>query len=144
MNPTTQDYVIIAAQILIFLVLWAVLRRLWFEPVAALLRARRERSDGAVAEAAVVRAEAEKLRAEHAAALAATRADAQGEVQRILREAEAEQKRLIAEASADAERVLDEARRRIATEASEARKSIGAEADAIARQVAATIVGRAV
>jgi F-type H+-transporting ATPase subunit b len=144
MNPTTQDYVVIGAQILIFLALWAVLRRLWFEPVAAVLRERRVRSEGAVAEAAVVEAEAEKLRAEHAQALAATRTEAQHEVQEILRVAEAEQKRLVEAASADAERVLDEARRRIAAETAEARQSVGAEADAIARQVAVAIVGRAV
>jgi len=144
MNPTTQDYVLIAAQIVIFLTLWAVLTRLWFTPVATLLRDRRARSDGAVAEAAAVGAEAERLRAEHAKALAATRAEAQREVQEILRAAEAEQKRVVEAAMADAERLLAEARTRIALEAAEARKSVGTEAEAIARQVAEAIMGRAV
>lgn len=144
MNPTTQDYVVIVAQIVIFLTLWAILKRLWFEPVAAVLRERRARSEGSVAEAAGVQAEAEKLRAEHAQALAATRAEAQREVQEILRAAEAEQKRLVEAANGEAERILAEARERIAGDVAEARRSIGAEADAIARQVAGALVGRAV
>jgi len=144
MNPTTQDYIVIAAQIVIFITLWAVMTRLWFSPVAHVLRERRTRSEGAVAEASTIRAEAERLRAEHAQALAATRAEAQREVQEILRAAEADQRRLVEAATAEAEGMLAEARERIASEAAEARRSIGPEADAIARQVAAAIIGRAV
>lgn len=144
MNPTTQDYTVIIAQIVVFLALWAVLKRLWFEPVARLLRERKVRSEGAVAEASAVSAEADRLRAEHAAAIAETRSEAQREVQEILRTAEAEQKRIVDEATADAERVLADARGRIAEQVGEARKSVGAEADAIARHVAAVIVGRSV
>jgi F-type H+-transporting ATPase subunit b len=103
MEITVQDCTIIAAQIVIFLVLWAVLRRLWFQPVALVLRERTARSEGAVAEAEAVRSEADRLRAEHARAIDEARTAAQRDVQEILRAAEAEQKRIVAEAHADAE-----------------------------------------
>ena len=144
MNPTTQDYVIVASQIAIFLMLWAVLSRLWFTPIAKVLRERRLRSEGAVSEAKVVQVEAERLRAEHEQALAATRTEAQREVQEILKAAEAEHKLIVDAAAADAERVLATARERIAGDVAEAKRSLAGEAGAIARQVAAAIVGRSV
>lgn len=144
MNPTIQDYTIIAAQIAIFLALWVVLSRLWFRPVAVVLRERKARSEGALEEATAVQVEADRLRHEHSQALEATRQEAQREVQEILRAAEAEQRRIVEEASAEAEQVLATARARITAEVANAKATLAAEADGIARQVAAAIIGRAV
>jgi F-type H+-transporting ATPase subunit b len=131
-------------QIGLFLVLWVCLKRWWFDPTMKLLRERSARSEGAVAEARKVQAEAETLRREHAAALEQTRHEAQRDVQDILRAAEVEQKRLISEASDDAQRTLADVRSRVAEEVALARKELRADVEAIAREVARTVMGRTV
>jgi F-type H+-transporting ATPase subunit b len=137
------DYTFVV-QILIFVVLWAVLRRLWFAPALRLLHERARRSEGAVSEARAIQAEAERLRAEHAAALDEARTEAQRQMQEIVRSAEAEQKRLVAEARDDAQRTLAEVRGRIADEVAQARQGLREQAGKIANEVARKVLGRAV
>src|SRR5947209_8137526 len=118
------DYTLLV-QMALFVALWLLLKRLWFDPALRVIRERAARSEGAVREARAIQAEAERLRAEHAAALEQTKGEAHDEMQEMLRQTEAEQQRLIAQARADAQRTLTGGRRR-----AEARRS------AIARDVA--------
>jgi F-type H+-transporting ATPase subunit b len=136
------DYTLLV-QIPIFLVLWMLLKRFWFDPALRIIHERTTRSEGAIAEARAIQAEAERLRLEHAAALDQARIEAQREVQEILRQAEVEQKRLIAEAREDAQRTIGEVRGRIATEMATARQQLRDSAHEIARLVAEKILGRA-
>src|ERR1051326_6262078 len=99
------DYTLLV-QIPIFIALWMLLKRFWFDPAVRIIRERTARSEGAVAEARAIQADAERLRAAHAAALDQARAEAEREVQEILRATEVEQKRLIADAREDARRVI--------------------------------------
>jgi F-type H+-transporting ATPase subunit b len=144
MKLETEHVHLILAQIAIFVVLWQILKRFWFDPVGAVLSERARRSEGALEEARVVRAEAETLREQHARALDEVRAEAQREVQEIMRAAEAEQRRVLGEAQSEAERILTEARGRIAGEVEAARESLQAEVGSLARQVAQAVIGRAV
>jgi F-type H+-transporting ATPase subunit b len=131
-------------QIGLFLLLWVCLKQWWFDPAMKLLKERNARSEGAVEEAKKVQAEAEQLRRDHAIALEQTRVEAQRDVHEILRAAEAEQKRLIAEATQDAQRALADVRSRVAEEVALARKELRADVEGIAREVARTVMGRAV
>ncbi|HEV7732305.1 MAG TPA: ATP synthase F0 subunit B [Candidatus Binatia bacterium] len=131
-------------QIGLFLLLWACLKQWWFDPAMKVLKKRNARSAGAIEEARKVQAEAEQLRREHAIALEQTKAEAQREVHDILRNAEAEQKRLLTEATDDAHRTLADVRSRVAEEVAVARKELRADVETIAREVARTIMGRAV
>jgi F-type H+-transporting ATPase subunit b len=131
-------------QIAIFVVLWIVLKRLWFDPALRVLGERAKRSEGAITEARAIQAEAERLRAEHAAALDEARGDAQRQLQDILRNAEAEQKKLIAEAREEAQRTLGDARGKVATEVAAARQTLRESAHDIARMVAEKVLGRPV
>jgi F-type H+-transporting ATPase subunit b len=115
-----------------------------FEPAQRVLKERQVRTEGAMQEARRVREEAEKLRAEHEAALEKARSDAQREVNEILRAAEAEHKRILVEASEEAQRTLVEVRERVAEEVNIARATLQGEVHAIAREVAQAIVGRTV
>ncbi len=137
------DYTFLV-QIAIFVVLWLVLRRLWFEPALKIIQARAARSEGAIQEARAVQVEAERLRAEHAAALDQARSEAQREMQEIVRAAEAEQKRVLDEARDEAQRTLAEVRGRIAEEVADARRTLRAQAEDIAGEVARKVLGRAV
>lgn len=136
------DWNTVVFQIALFLALWFALSRLWFGPALRVLHERRARSEGAIAEARTIQAEAERLRAEHAAALEESRAAAQREMQEMVRGAEAEQKRLIAAAHDDAQRTLGEVRGRIAEEVAQARRDLHASAGDIARIVAGKVLGR--
>ena len=131
-------------QIVLFVVLWLVLKRLWFDPALRLMRERAARSEGAVSEARAIQEEAERLRAEHAAALDQVRSEAQREMQEVVRGAEQEQKRLIAAAREEAERTLADARSRIAEEVARARHGLREQAEQVSREVARKVLGRAV
>jgi len=137
------DYTFLV-QIVIFVALWIVLKRLWFDPALRVIRERAARSEGAVAEARAIQAEAERLRAQHAAALDEARAEAQREMQEIVRDAEAQQKRLIAEAREEARRTLAEVRSRVAEEVAVARRGLRDSAQEVARIVAEKVLGRRV
>ena len=136
------DYTFVVESIIIFVALWFVLRRFWFEPALRIIRERARRSEGAIAEARSIQADAERLRAEHAAALDQARSEAQREMQEIIRGAEAEQKQALTAARDDAERTLTEARARIAEEVANARAGLREQAREIARDVARAILGR--
>src|SRR6476646_5798086 len=137
------DYTFLV-QIVIFVALWITLKRLWFDPALRIIRERAARSEGAVAEARAIQAEAERLRTQHAAALDEARAEAQREMQDVLREAEAEQKRLIDEAREDARRTLGEVRGRVAEEVAIARRGLRDAAEDVARIVTEKVLGRRV
>jgi F-type H+-transporting ATPase subunit b len=137
------DYTFLV-QIVIFVALWIALKRLWFDPALRIIRERAARSEGAVAEARTIQAEAERLRAQHATALDEARAEAQREMQDVLREAEARQKRLIDEAREEARRTLDEVRGRVAEEVATARRGLRDSAQDVARIVTQKLLGRTV
>jgi F-type H+-transporting ATPase subunit b len=135
------DYTFLV-QIALFVALWLVLKRLWFDPALRIIRERTARSDGAIKEARTIQAEAERMRAEQAVALDQVKAEAQRDVQEIVRRAEAEQKRLIGEAREEARRTMEEARGRIAQEVSSARQGLRESAHDVARIVAEKVLGR--
>jgi F-type H+-transporting ATPase subunit b len=140
LKPELQFYV----QIALFLALWLILKRWWFDPALRIIKERASRSDGAIAEARAVQAEAERLRSEHESALAQVRQEARREMQEMVRAAEAEQARIVAEANAEAERTLAAARARIAEEAAAARRDLHAQVRDIAREIASKVLERTV
>lgn len=135
---------VLLVQIALFLGLWILLKRLWFDPALRVIAERERRSHGSVAEANRLQAEAERLRREHDAAIAEAKGEAQRDVQDLLRQADTAQRALIDEATAEAQRIATEMRERVANEVATARKSLQAEIDVIAREVAKATLGRAV
>jgi F-type H+-transporting ATPase subunit b len=134
----------LVVQAALFVALWLVLKRLWFDPAMRVIAERGTRSEGQIQEARALEAEIEKLRREHQAALQQARTEAQREVADIMRRAEAEQKQLIAQATDDAQRTLTEIRGRVAEEVADARRTLSADIGALAREVAGRVMGRAV
>jgi F0F1-type ATP synthase membrane subunit b/b' len=137
------DYTFLV-QIVIFVALWIVLKRLWFDPALRIVRERASRSEGAIAEARAIKEEAEHLAARHAAALDEAKAEAQRQMQEALRKAEAEQKRLIDEAREETRHTLGEVRGRVAEEVAIARRGLRDSAEEVARIVAEKVLGRRV
>jgi F-type H+-transporting ATPase subunit b len=137
------DYTFVL-QVLIFVVFWVAMKRLWIDPALRIIHERARRSEGAIREAESLQAEAEGMRTAHAAALDEAKAEAQREMQEIVRVAETEQQRLIGEARAEAQRTLSDVRTRVAEEMAAARQGLHAQAGEIAREVARKVLGRAV
>src|SRR5262249_59297005 len=99
MDIPKEFFPVLLVQIALFLGLWMVLKRFWFDPALKVIAAREARSHGAVTAAEALQAEAERMRRQHAAAIDAAKAEAQQEVEEILRQAEAEERRVICEAT---------------------------------------------
>jgi len=135
---------ILLVQIALFLGLWVVLKRVWFEPALKIIAAREKRSEGALAQAKLLQVEADGLRQAHAAAVEQAKGEGQREVQEMLRQAEAEHRRLIGAANDAAQRTLDEMRGQIAKELATAREELRGTVETIAREVAKAVIGRAV
>ena len=138
------DFRTLLIEATIFVVLWIVLSRLWFGPAMRVIRERNASSAGALEKAKAIQAEAEALRARHAAAVEEARAESHKETEEIMRAAEAEQRKLLGEARDEAQRVLTDARGRIAEEVASARQELRKQADHIAKEVARTVLGRPV
>ena len=133
---------VLLVQIALFLGLWMVLKRLWFGPALQVIAAREQRSHGAIVEARKLQDEAERLRREHGAAIEQAKAEAQREVQELLRQAEAAQRELIGQATEDAQRTANATREQVALEVTRAREGLRAEVAAIAKEVARSVMGR--
>jgi F-type H+-transporting ATPase subunit b len=138
------DFKTLLVQATIIVVLWVVLGRLWFGPAMRVIRERSARSEGALEKARAIQAEAEALRARHAAAIEEARAESQKESEEVWRAADAEPRKLLGEARDEAQRVLTDARGRIAEEVASARQELRKQADHIAKEVARTVLGRPV
>lgn len=138
------DYTTLLVQVAVIVTLWIVLSRLWFLPALKVIRERHAHSEGALERAKAIQAEAQALRTQHANAIDEARAEAQREMEEILRAAETEQRRLVGEAREESQRVLGEARSRIEEEVAAARRSLRDQADQIAKEVARKVLGRAV
>jgi F-type H+-transporting ATPase subunit b len=136
------NFPMLLAQAAIIVVLWIVLGRLWFGPAMRVIHERNARSEGALKKARAIQAEAEALRARHAAAVEEARTEGQRDMGEMLRSAEAEQRKLIGEARDEAQRVLSDARTRIAEEVATARQELRSHADVIAKEVARKVLGR--
>jgi F-type H+-transporting ATPase subunit b len=144
MEIPKEFFPVLLVQIALFLGLWAILKRFWFDPAMRVIAAREKRSQGAIVEARAVQDEAERLRREHGAAMDEAKAEAAREVQEMLRAADVEQRRIIGEANDEAQRAIATVRERIAGEMATARQDIRKDVEAIAREMAKSVIGRAV
>lgn len=131
-------------QVGLFLALWAMLKKFWFDPALRVIKERASRSEGEVEKARALEGEVARLRQEHETAVQRARAEAQREVADIIRLAESEQKHLISQANDDAQRTLSDVRERVAEDIAAARRTLHDEVGPIAREVARQVLGRAV
>ena len=129
-------------QIFLFLVLWTFLRRFLFEPNLAVLKAREERSAGALQEAIRVKAEAEAIDAQYRIRLAETRTGAMQQVDTVYREAEEQAREIVESARTDATGIIASMRETLTQEVAEARRSLTARVPEFSREIAAKLLGR--
>ena len=122
--------------------LYIYLRKMFFQPLGAVLAARREATEGARRRAEETFQKAEQKAAEYRAALQAARTE-------IYRQQDAERKRAaeahaarVKEARAQANAQLRQVRERIAADVEAAQKSLAAESDALAERIIQIVLQR--
>lgn len=129
-------------QALLFVALWAILKRVALDRFVETLAARRSKTEGALAEARKLGEEAVRLRSEYDSAMAEIKRQAVQEKEEIRRQAEKEERELVNEARGEAQRVLDALRLRVAGEVSIARAALAGETGELSERVAQALLGR--
>ncbi|HEY6292190.1 MAG TPA: ATP synthase F0 subunit B [Terriglobia bacterium] len=127
---------------IIFLALLAfALRRLFFGPLAAVLKAREEQTKGALARARERASLAEAKAAEYEAVWLRARQELYGLREADRRQALAEREALIHQARERADVLVEEAQASLAAEAESARRDLSQASGRLAAQIAETILG---
>lgn len=137
----TIDHTVVV-QILAFLLFWLVLSKILFRPLLALLEERERRTEGFKAEAASLKEEAERLKAEYEAGIARAAEEANAAKGVIVREAHEARERFLALAREEAARVIESARKEVELEMQRGRELAVRESEVIAQQMAEKILGR--
>ena len=129
--------------IILFLIVFFVLRKYAFGRIQALIDERREQIKRAIDEADNARDEARKLLEEHRALMN----EARGEAEQIIAEArktrESMEVRMREETEAERQRRLEETRKEIAAETARALEQIRAEVANLTLEAASRVIGRA-
>lgn len=135
------DYTFVV-QIVLFLALLFLLRRLLFTPFIALLEEREKKTEGAKGEATALTAEGERLRAEYESAVTQARAQGAALKEGTLQEAQRAREQILTQAREQAAGKLVAVREEVRNEMAKARQFAAREADEIARQMAEKVLGR--
>lgn len=131
-----------AIQIASFLVLWAVLKRLLFEPMLDVLDQRDERTRGSLAAASHMHADVEAMRGEYDARVAAAREKSSAELEDSRKLTAAEERTILGAARDQAAGRMASARADISREIEAARKVLAGESMTLAGRLIEKVVGR--
>ncbi len=129
-------------QIILFVLLWAGLKRLLFDPVVRVLDTREARTSGLSREAAALKAAADHGAAEYERRMQQARQELAAEIETLRIASEREERQVIAEAHHQASTRLLQLRETLAREAESARVPLGAEARALSLSMLERVVGR--
>ena len=137
----TVDFSLVA-QIVLFLILWSILRRVLFGPVGRLMAERDRRTEGAQSEARSMLEEGKELQERYDAAIAKARAEGEAIKAEIRDEAVKARNVILSQGRDAATEKIQEIREEVRTELEEARRVASANADALAQQMAEKVLGR--
>ncbi len=129
-------------QIILFLILWTMLRRLLFEPNLAVLANRERQSAGALKEAEQIKADAEGKGEEYRTQLAEARSGAMQEVEAVYREAEEQSRALVEEARHESAQTLAQMRETLEKEISAVRQDLEKRVPDFSNEIAERLLGR--
>jgi F-type H+-transporting ATPase subunit b len=131
-----------AFQIILFLGLWAFLRRFLFEPQFEVMQQREHRSEGAIKQAQRVRAEVGEMEGQYKSRLAATRTGAMQQVETIYREAEGQAQVITDLARTEANKILADMHATLQQEIADARKELQSRVPEFARNISEKLLRR--
>ena len=129
-------------QIVLFLILWSILRRVLFGPVGRLMAERERRTEGAHSEARTMLEEGKELQERYDAAVAQARAEGEAIKAEIRDEALKARNAILSQGRDAATEKIQEIREEVRKELEEAHRVASANADALAQQMAEKVLGR--
>ena len=132
----------LVVQIVLFLILWSIMRRVLFGPVGRLMAERERRTDGAHAEARSMAEGGKELQAQYDAAIAKARAEGEAIKSEIREEAIKARNVIVSQGRDAATQKIQEIREEVHKELEAARRIASANADALALEMAEKVLGR--
>lgn len=129
-------------QIILFLILWTMLRRLLFEPNLAVLANREQLSAGAIKEAEQIKADAQGKGEEYRTQLVEARSGAMQEVEAVYREAEEQSRTLVEKARNESALTMADMRETLQKEIAEARQDLEKRVPDFSNEIAERLLGR--
>ncbi len=135
------DYSLVV-QIVLFLILWSILRRVLFGPVGRLMAERERRTDGAHAEARSLVEDGKELQERYDAAIAKARVEGEAIKGEIREEALKARNAILSQGRDAAAQKIQEIREEVQKELEAARRVASANADALAEEMAEKVLGR--
>lgn len=135
------DYSLVV-QIVLFLILWSILRRVLFGPVGRLMAERERRTEGSHAEARSLTEEGQELQAQYDAAIATARAEGEAIKSEIREEALKARNLILSQGRDAATQKIQEIREEVRSELEAARRVASANAEALAQEMAEKVLGR--
>ena len=130
------------AQIVLFLIVWASLRRLLFEPNLSVLKKRKERTEGAIEESALIEAEVDQLNEQYEARLATTRAEARQKVDTIYKDAELQARSVVEAAHKEAGNSVVGLRQTLSQDIENTRQSLEEQLPQFGREISEKLLER--
>ncbi len=131
-----------ASQIVLFLVLWAFLRRFLFEPHFDVMQQREQRSEGALRQAQQIKAEVGGMEEQYKSRFAAARTGTMQQVDTVYRDAEEQAQGITDAARNEADRILADMRTTLQQEIENTRKELQSRAPEFARNISEKLLGR--
>jgi len=135
------DYSLVV-QIVLFLILWSILRRVLFGPVGRLMAERERRTEGSQAEARSLMEEGQELQARYDAAIAKARAEGEAIKSEIREEAQKARNVILSQGRDVATQKIQEIREEVQKELEAARRVAATNAEALAQEMAEKVLGR--
>src|SRR5918999_2580057 len=137
------DYSVVY-QIILFLVLWIILRKILFQPYLHLLEERERKTTGAQHDSLELEHEGARLRAQYEQKIAQAQAAGYATKETILQEARRERERIVTEARDEAMKLLQGVRLEVESQMQKERQLAATEAGIVAQEMVNKILGRKV
>jgi F-type H+-transporting ATPase subunit b len=134
----------IVLQILIFVILWLILKNLLFQPYIALLDERQQKTAGARDRSDILEHESDRLRMQYEEGIAKAQAAGYAAKDLIVQRARQQRESILGQAREEAAGFLERARAEIQRELAQERGLLIQEAHGVAQEMAAKILGRRV
>lgn len=132
----------LVVQIVLFLILWSILRRVLFGPVGRLMAERERRTEGAHADARTLADEGKALQEQYDAAIAKARAEGEAIKGEIREEALRARNVILSQGRDAATQKIHAIREEVRREMDAARAVASSNAEALAQEMAEKVLGR--
>lgn len=137
----TVDFSVVF-QIITFIVLWACLKRLVFDPFSAVLETRETRTTGTQAAATALSTDAAHTRTKYDGAIASARIELAQQSDAARKAAQEESERALAAARTEAGNTMTRRRETVAHDVDAARQTLLAQAESVASDMLGRATGR--